>query len=400
MKSKRILLVVAALVCAVFASTVIQAQTSSVFTTGLTVPSKIIPTGGRNFLVAEVGTAAPNSGRISLVDGRTGARRTLIEGMPGAVSLTENSPSGLSGLKLAGRKLYVTVGEGDVVMPGRRGGTVANPNPSSPLLDSVLEITLNADYEENTSGFTLSLANQTAIKSGQTVTLTNSEARQITVRLLADLPDFVVEVPAETPPRVRASNLYGLEIAGNDLYVVDAGLNSLWRINLTNGQFQNFVNFAPKPNPLTFGPPVSEAVPDSIRLFGNRLLVTYLTGFPFAPGLAEVRGVNIQTSAQATFIGGLTSAIDVLPVPVPGDNDLFYVLEFSSNMLAQPSVPGRLKFYTSPTATPVILNGNLITPTSMARDPETGDIFITELGPGRITRILAVETSADSEREN
>src|SRR5688572_33111030 len=51
-------------------------------------------------------------------------------------------------------------------------------------------------------------------------------------------------------------------------------------------------------NPLPFGPPFIDAVPDSISLRGNELLVTTLTGFPFPPGRAEVRKVNITTGAN------------------------------------------------------------------------------------------------------
>lgn len=41
------------------------------------------------------------------------------------------------------------------------------------------------------------------------------------------------------------------------------------------------------------------------------------------------------------------------------------------------------------TDAPRILNGSLITPTSIARDAQTGSIFVTERTPGRITRVSA-----------
>ena len=70
-----------------------------------------------------------------------------------------------------------------------------------------------------------------------------------------------------------------------------------------------------------------------------------------------------------------------------GENDSYLVLEFSSNMLAQ--APGRLKLFTSPSESPRILAGNLITPTSIARDAQTGSIFVTEKATGRIMRVNA-----------
>ena len=394
MTHKTYLIFAAALVCAI--ANVASAQTTSVFTTGLNRPSKIIMTGQNNLLVAEGGTLVPNNGRISLVNGRSGARQTLIDGLPSGLDPGGGAPapSGPAAMRLSGRKFYLVIGPGDNLLQNvGRGGVRPNPNPASPIFASVLEITLNADYEENTSGFTLSMSDQTALKNGSTVTLTNAQAKQINIRMPADLPDHRAERLGQ-PYLVRNANPFAAEIVGDDLYVVDSGFNSLYKINLATGQFQTFAVFAPTPNPLPGGPPFVEAVPDNVRLYGNQLLITYLTGFPFAANLAEVRSVNLSTGAQATFIGGLTTAIDVLPVPIPGDNDLFYTLEYSTAFLAQPLGPGRLRLYTSPTATPIVLAGNLTAPTSLARNSETGDLFVTEILAGRITRIAATETAA------
>src|SRR5947199_10545628 len=73
------------------------------------------------------------------------------------------------------------------------------------------------------------------------------------------------------------------------------------------------------PNPLfPFGPPAIDPVPDSIHLFGGQFLVTLLSGFPFPPGVAQVRIVDTHTGEDKPFITGLTSAIDLLPVKTPG----------------------------------------------------------------------------------
>src|SRR5689334_6130623 len=82
-------------------------------------PAKLTLTPLGNLLVAEVGTAtaAPNTGRVSIVD-PDGTRRTLIDGLPSAPTNAANTPSGPSGLFLSGRTLYVTIGEGDVTRPG------------------------------------------------------------------------------------------------------------------------------------------------------------------------------------------------------------------------------------------------------------------------------------------
>ena len=76
------------------------AQTS-VFTVGLNNPAKINVAGGASLLVSEAGTTAPNSGRISLVNRTTGARQTLIDGLPSAVNNDGGAPetSGPAGFK-------------------------------------------------------------------------------------------------------------------------------------------------------------------------------------------------------------------------------------------------------------------------------------------------------------
>ena len=130
-------------------------------------------------------------------------------------------------------------------------------------------------------------------------------------------------------------------------------------------------------------------MPDSVRLFGEQLLVTFLTGFPFQQGLAEVRTVDIVSGKHESLITGLTSAIDVQPVKVLNGNE-FFTLEFSTNMLAQPSAaPGRLSLYETPTAAPVIIAAPLISPTCIAVDRSTGDIFISSIFTGQILRVDA-----------
>lgn len=371
---------------------------TSVLTGGLNSPNKIITAGQTSLLVAENGTMSPNNGRISLINKTSGARRTLIDDLPSGINTAEGqpAPSGPSGLKLKGLTLYLTIGQGDSVIPGGRGGFAANPNPATPLNNSVLELTLPADYEQLSSGFSLSFADQTTLSGGGQVNLLNAQGKMLSVRLLTNLPDWKNEnTPGIPQYNVRPANVFGVEAVGDDLYIVDASFNQLYRVNAATGKFETFAVFAPKPNPLPFGPPFAEAVPDNIHLYGNKLLVTYLTGFPFADGLAEVRAVNLQDGSQETFVNSLTTAIDILPVPVAGNYDVFYILEFSANFLGQPAAPGRLKLYQasntfdnggSPTIT---LLDDIVSPTSMARDNETGDLFVTQIFPGLVRKISA-----------
>lgn len=368
-----------------------QAQATSIFTTGLNNPRKLITAGQSSLLIAEAGTSdAPNTGRISLVNRTTGARRTLIDNLPSGVNNLAGAPtvSGPSGLKLIDQTLYLATGTGNAVMSGGAGGLeLPNPNSSSQLFVSVMALTLPSDYETLASGFVLSAADQITLAGGGQVTLTNTEGKQITVRMVVNLPDFRAEPRPDAPNNVRSSNPFGIEASGDSVYVVDASLNLIHRVVIASGTPTVFTTFAQKANPTQTGPPMVDAVPDSIRLVGNQFLITYLTGFPFVQGLAEVRSVNVQSGTQSTFISNLTSAIDVLPTDAAGASDSYLALEFSANQLAQ--APGRLKLFTSRTESPRILVGNLITPTSLARDAANGSIFVTENATGRIIRVSA-----------
>jgi hypothetical protein len=118
---------------------------------------------------------------------------------------------------------------------------------------------------------------------------------------------------------------------------------------------------------------------------GKSLLVPLLTGFPFVPATAEIRKVRLVNGANEPFISGLSSAIDVLPFVDQSGQNRFFVLEFSTNMLM--NAPGRLSRYDQPDGTPVVLVNTLVSPTSIARDETTGDLFVTEIFAGRVTRV-------------
>lgn len=364
-----------------------QASSREVITSGLKAPAKIITAGQSHLIVAETGTAAPNTGRISLINRTTGARVTLIDNLPSGFNQVENAPSGPSGIRLDGLKLYLTIGQGDSVIPGARGGLVQNPNPATPLNNSILELTLPADYEVLGNGFTLAMNEQHQLAKNLPITLQNAEGKMLSVRLVANLPDFKIENRPGLPQgNVRPANLFGIEALNGALYVVDASFNQVYLVQASTGQYLTFVTFPPRPNPLPFGPPVVEAVPTNVRLYIDSVLVTCFTGFPFAPGLSDIRQVGFEGTPNTVFMNELTSAIDVLPVIMPQNQSMFYVLQFSGNMLGQPMPPGSLKLVT-PESTRMVSN-TLFSPTSIARDPETGNLFVTEIFPGNVVRIV------------
>lgn len=367
-----------------------RAQTSTVLTTGLRAPQKIIfaPQQGF-FLVSESGNpAVNNSGRVSVVF-NSGNRFTLVDGLPSGVAPPNNDPSGPSALFIQGDKLYIAISAGNSVLAGPvPASEIPNPNPNSPIFSSVLEYTFHQ------SGFRTSGSDDNVLADGDHVRLANGETVYVSrfgksrgsLRLVADFPNFTPAPRPGFPDLVRSSNPYGLVLHANTLYVVNASQNNIQTVNLANGAIGTLISYPARPNPATpFGPPFIDAVPDSLRLFGNKLVVTFLTGFPFNPGAADVRQYDLQSGTDSQLIGGLTSAIDALPVDEGGFCSSFYTLEFSTNQLA--GAPGRLQRFDSPTATPTIISNSLISPTSMARHPQSGDFLITEIFTGRVIRI-------------
>lgn len=373
------------------ANALAQSATVSVVTGGLKAPTRIIVTPQGSLIVAETGTGH-NDGRISLID-ESGARRTLIDGLPSGISLGsgEAAPSGPSGLALRGRTLYVSIGEGDTVLPGpAQGSNIPNPNRSNPLFSSVLAIRFDSSPETAGSDFALTSDDYDGLSEGITLKAKNASGRKVVVDLLANFRDFADEPRPDFSANVRTSNPFGLVILKDTLYVTDAGLNLIHEVDIATGEHHVLATFALKPNPLPFGPPFADAVPNNVRAFGNQLLVTFLVGFPFAANQSEVRKINLANNSQTTFIGGLTSAIDVIALKGSrGQADRFYILEFSADMLA--NQPGRLKFSTSPDATPAVLADNLISPTGMAINEQTGDIFITEIFTGLIKKVQVAQ---------
>ena len=365
----------------------LQAATTTTVASGLRAPTKATLSKLGNLIVAEAGNG-PNTGRVSIVDPATGARRTLLDGLPSAFAAPNNDPSGPSSVLLVGRTLYVTIGTGDAVVNGPVPmTTVPNPAPASPVLSSVLAIHFSAHVEKTTQGFALTPADHAALKAGAVVVHDNGAGDRLTVELVADFDNYVPEPRPDAPTNVRASNPFGVTVIEDQMFVVDASMNNLRTVDLQSGTVGTLTSFTPVPNTRGFGPPVSEAVPDSIHVYGDALLVTELTGFPFPPGQAKVLMVDSAGGATAPVITGLTSAIDVLAQ----DDGGFYTLEYTADMLAplfgQPMPPGKLKLFSSAGATPVVLTDTLPMPTSMARDEKSGAIYVTEIFAGKIVKV-------------
>jgi hypothetical protein len=194
----------------------------------------------------------------------------------------------------------------------------------------------------------------------------------------------VPEPRPDSPQNVRTSNLFGLEPDGScALWLVDASRNVIWKVDICTSTFAPLAIFPPTVNQGPVGPPRIDAVPTSARTWNGDLLVSFLSGAPFLPGLASVKQVKPSTGEHAPFFTGLRMVVDVLPFG--GQSDGFFVLEFSRDPAA--GLPGRVLFYDSPSAQPVVFADGLVTPTSMAIDPRTGDLLVAQLALGRVVAI-------------
>jgi hypothetical protein len=346
---------------------------------GLNSPLGITQSNQGNLIVSETGSGALHSGRISILD-PSGTHRTLLAGLPSAIN-DVLEPSGPAGVFIRGRTLYVAIGIGNSIVAGGPGVAFENPNPSSPIFSSILALHFSANVEKNTTGFTLSFANQVALANGEKVTLSNGGGDKLTVELIANFPNFTPNPPPAG--NVRGSNPFDLVVVGDQIYVTDGGQNSVWQVDLATGAFSTLVTFPPVTNTLfgTIGGPTSEAVPTGIAYSDGQLLVTLFTGFPFAPGASRVQQVDPSTGDITPFIIGRKTAIDVLQLREGSDTD-HLVLQLASPFGPFFPPPGLLLRFETPAGPPTTVASCLTRPTSMALDEKTGTLYITELGPG------------------
>lgn len=369
------------------------AATPTGFVAGLRAPTKVLMTAEGHLLVSEAGlTATPNQGRVSLVD-RSGNARALLDRLPSAVG-SEGGPSGPTGIWISGdRTLYLEIGQGDTIRRAA-GGEVPNPNGlTSPLFSSVWRIRFGDSIDCLQGTFELTDAALQTLADGHTAELANATGERAWIRVIGDLRDLY-PVPQPSVHKVSGSNPFGLVRLGEDVYLPDAGQNSIVRIDGESGRIQTLVRFPPVPNPQfpAVGGPTSQAVPNSLRrLPGSRsLLVTIFTGFPFSNGVSSVQLVDPRDGTAEPFITNLRTAIDVLPIG--SRHGPFLVLEYSSGFVPPPAgpgfvFPGRVLRFAARASAPVEVATGLTSPTSMAYDPRTRELFVTEINTGRIMRI-------------
>ncbi len=355
---------------------------AEVVATGLIAPQKLVLTPRGNFLVTET-NPMPNLGRISFVS-RSGTRRSLVESLPSGTEVTGGG-SGPTAMLLRERTLYVTIGGGDLERRNATGASIHNPaGISSPLYTTLLEFRFSLDLDQVGGTFKMSPAQQQTLADGAEIEMEDGSGAKATVRLLASFPHSTPDGSG-----YRFSNPWGLALSadGLTLWMIDASQNSLNRVDVATGRWSRVMRFAPTPNPTPIGPPMIEAVPTGIRVYGQQLLISFLSGFPFPRNAARVLAINPDSRTVEPFIYGLTSATDVFWRDRGGNSrPQFWALEFSLSQSATPAGPGRLLRWDS--AEPIVVASDLRAPVSLAYDASSEELFILELS-GRILKVSA-----------
>lgn len=323
----------------------------TVFATGLNSPAKVIGIGEGNLLVAEAGELV-NSGRISLINS-AGLRRTIIDGLPSGLAGPELAPDGPTGIELRDEALYITMGEGDTHVNGPTPGTIIpNPkSPSSPIFSTVLRVRFSEQVLRLLTGFTLSLPNQFTLADGKSISIDNSFDQYATIQLLGAL-----RVDRPDPASIyRNTHLYKLALSRrfpDQIFVTDAGNNSIWQLDLRASVPSVLTHFPNIPNPPGTVPAAGEASPTSIRAYGDHLLVSEFSGAPFLPGNSIVASVDSNTGAVTPVVKNLSFAIDALEVR-QGFRSGILIVEYSTDLLT--GAPVQLLFYDGKT-TKVLAN--------------------------------------------
>jgi len=137
------------------------------------------------------------------------------------------------------------------------------------------------------------------------------------------LPVSAIDTVANTGVFASANglmenNLYDIEPGPDgDLFLADAGSNSVYRMDGQTGEMEVFASLDPTPNPTQVGPPVIEAVPSNLLYDGEYLYVSTFSGFPFLEGAARIYQINMDGEVQL-FQEGLTLITDLDTNPSDG----------------------------------------------------------------------------------
>jgi hypothetical protein len=330
---------------------------------GLNNPRGLTPGPFDSLLLAESGSGGTNC--FPSIDPDSGQPTTQCAGQTGQVSLVFGSHQKVltTSFSGAGTDGSEAVGPSDAVF-GNDGQVLytesAMPDPTAPVDSSALGKLDRIDRHGNS-------------------------------QVVADLAGY--EASANPDGNQIDSDPYAVAADGRHTYVADAAGNDVLEIHRdgsisTLAVLPPIVVTAPAAAGLPPGTQIpAEAVPDSLTIGPDgALYVGELTGFPFAPGAAQVLRIA-RDGATKVVASGLTNIIDLQFDP----SGHLYVLEIAQNGLLDPTSPGALiRVGRDGTLTTVISDG-LVAPGGLAIDNH-GRIFVTnhstEAGTGEIDQVV------------
>jgi hypothetical protein len=191
-------------------------------------------------------------------------------------------------------------------------------------------------------------------------------------RAIADIAGFeATENPDGDPPD---SNPHAVTTKWGRAYVVDAGGNSLVRVG-RSGRISTVAVFPDVAVDAPPGlPPLADSVPTGVAVGPDgAFYVSQLTGFPFAPGAANVYRVE-PGSEPEVYASGFTNLTDL-------DFDRhgrLYVVEFASNGILSGDPTGAL-IRIDPDGSRQVIADDLVNPTGVTVGRK-GDVYVSNHG--------------------
>lgn len=178
------------------------------------------------------------------------------------------------------------------------------------------------------------------------------------------------------------SDPYNLAWASNgDMYVTDAGANIVLKWDHATWDLSTVASLPGIPNPLPFGPPVSDAVPTDIlpKPDGSGYYVCQLTGFPFVEGAATI--FNLDNSGNLTpWQTGFTCLTDMGYDPVDSNLCVLQFGVFGPVDTTLNFIPGTAKVIKiMPNGDKVALAEGMIGLCPSFTFDAAGDLYVTDL---------------------
>ena len=206
---------------------------------------------------------------------------------------------------------------------------------------------------------------------GQTVFINLTDS---TVTPLANITAF--EVSNNPHTFAIDSNPWDLVVRGSDTYVTDAAGNSLVKADSANQV--SLVHLFPNKNVNAPGFPAevsAQTVPTGLTIGSDgALYIAQLSGFPFAPGSADVFRYDF-VNQFTTFASGFSNLVNI----AAGLDNSLYLLQYRNDFWASSPIGSILRLGLNRSVE--TLFSGLTNPTALAVAPD-GTIYVTNKGNG------------------